>query len=84
MIRFTISTQTKDIGSKFPILANIIEFSFSSVDPKDLYTSKRLLYHDDESEEQMEDVAYQYGDIKKIIDFDLPPTEIPKVDTTMR
>jgi uncharacterized protein (UPF0264 family) len=38
---------------------------------------------DDESEEQMEDVAYQYGDIEKIIDFDSPPTEIPKVDTTM-
>ncbi|KAI9349367.1 hypothetical protein BD770DRAFT_394937 [Pilaira anomala] len=37
---------------------------------------------DDESEEQMEDVAYQYGDIKKIIDFD-SPTEIPKVDTIM-
>ena len=37
---------------------------------------------DDESEEQMEDVAYEYGDIEKIIDFDLP-TEIPKVDTTM-
>ncbi|KAI9471934.1 MAG: hypothetical protein EXX96DRAFT_642180 [Benjaminiella poitrasii] len=39
---------------------------------------------DDESEEQMEDVAYQYGDIEKIIDFDSPPTEIPKVDTTMK
>ncbi|KAI9267756.1 hypothetical protein EDC94DRAFT_433288 [Helicostylum pulchrum] len=38
---------------------------------------------DDESEEQMEDVAYQYGDIEKIIDFDSPPTEIRKVDTTM-
>ncbi|GAA5811079.1 hypothetical protein MFLAVUS_004508 [Mucor flavus] len=38
---------------------------------------------DDESEEQMEDVAYQYGDIEKAIDFDSPPTEIPKVDTTI-
>lgn len=37
---------------------------------------------DDESEEQMEDVSYQYDDIEKIIDFD-SPTKIPKVDTTM-
>jgi hypothetical protein len=37
---------------------------------------------DDESEEQMEDVSYQYDDIEKIIDFD-SPTETPKVDTTM-
>ncbi|GAA5798519.1 hypothetical protein HPULCUR_003923 [Helicostylum pulchrum] len=37
---------------------------------------------DDESEEQMEDVAYQYGDIEKIIDFD-SVTEIPKVNSTM-
>ncbi|KAG2192033.1 hypothetical protein INT46_003860 [Mucor plumbeus] len=37
---------------------------------------------DDESEEQMEGVAYQYGDIEKIIDFD-SVTEIIEVDTTM-
>jgi uncharacterized protein (UPF0264 family) len=37
---------------------------------------------DDESEEQMEDVAYQYGDLEKIIDFD-SVTEIPEVDSTM-
>ncbi|KAI8073710.1 hypothetical protein BDF21DRAFT_424078 [Thamnidium elegans] len=37
---------------------------------------------DDESEEQMEDVVYQYGDIEKIIDFD-SVTEIPKVGSTM-
>ncbi|CEP10667.1 hypothetical protein, partial, partial [Parasitella parasitica] len=37
---------------------------------------------DDESEEQMEVVAYQYGDIEKVIDFD-SPAEISKVDSTM-
>jgi len=47
------------------------------IPPSDYYTVE------DESEEQMEDVAYQYGDIEKIIDFD-SPTEMPKkVDTTM-
>ncbi len=45
------------------------------IPPSDYYTVE------DESEEQMEDVAYQYGDIEKIIDFD-SVTEIPKVDTS--
>ncbi|GAA5807048.1 hypothetical protein MFLAVUS_000398 [Mucor flavus] len=33
---------------------------------------------DDESEEQMEDVAYQYGDIEMIIDFDSPTEILPR------
>ncbi|KAG2191224.1 hypothetical protein INT47_001826 [Mucor saturninus] len=48
----------------------------SYIPPSDYYII------DDESEEQMEDVAYQYGDIEKIIDFD-SVTEITKVDSTM-
>lgn len=39
--------------------------------PSDHYIS------DNESEDQMEDVAYQYGDIEKIIGFD-SVTEIQK------
>ncbi|KAI9261854.1 hypothetical protein EDC94DRAFT_694250 [Helicostylum pulchrum] len=36
---------------------------------------------DDESEVQMEDVSYQYGDVEKIIDFD-SVTEIPNGEGT--
>jgi hypothetical protein len=48
----------------------------SYIPPSDYYTI------DDESEEQMEDVAYQYGDIEKIIDFDAV-IETTKVDIGM-
>ncbi|KAG2194959.1 hypothetical protein INT46_004413 [Mucor plumbeus] len=37
---------------------------------------------DDDSEEQMEDIAYQYSGIEKIIDVN-SVTEIRKVDTNM-
>lgn len=39
-------------------------------------------YTDDASEEHIEDVAYQCGDIKKIIDFD-SVTETVKVNSGM-
>lgn len=64
----------------FFFIPNLLEISMdytSYIPPSDYYII------DDESEEQMEDVAYQYGDIEKIIDFD-SATEIPKVDSTMK
>ncbi|KAG1143752.1 hypothetical protein G6F37_012418 [Rhizopus arrhizus] len=48
----------------------------SYIPPSDYYII------DYESKEQMEDVAYQYGDIEKIIDFDAV-TETTKVNIGM-
>ena len=63
----------------FFLALNLLEINvdyISYIPPRDYYII------DDESEEQMGDIAYQYGDIEKIIDFDAV-TETTKVDIGM-